>query len=606
MSGIISLLKEDRSPCDRPLLNQMTEFLAFRGPDDRQVWSQGSVGLGHTLLRTTAESDRQPLTVAEGGSQWIVADARIDDRANLRQKLRDRGCPVADNISDAQLILHAYRVWDTACVEHLMGDFVFIIWDDTKQRLFCARDHFGIVPFYYARINKTLICSNTLNCIRLHPGVSAKLNQQAMGDFLLFGMNMAWDTTSFADIRRLPPAHTLTWTRGKLEIQPYWQLPRCLPLIRYRRKEDYVEHFAELFQQAVADRLRSATVTTHISGGMDSTSVAATAYQVLEERGKPFEFHSFTMGDRSMMPEEDTYATTVAKHIGIPIHVLDVSGCISAIPPKYPETPIPEPAAGIPARNSQLELAKHCATKAPVVLTGFGGDPGLRFGEFFWLECFKHGLFAQWVAVQFHAISLYRHPLFYWRRGLGYWRKISRIKQSFPTWVEPNFSRRLDLPARQREIGADSVDKISRYGMAQSPFWSNLFETLEPSYTGVAIKHYHPFFDLRLVNYLIAIPPVPWLVNKNILREAMQEKLPQEILQRPKKVFHFQDSYSPMMRNMVDVWIGDLLKNTPGLSDYVNCEQLLALLTSPEPISPADIIALEKTLTVAYWLRSLQ
>ena len=128
-------------------------------------------------------------------------------------------------------------MWDTACVEHLMGDFVVIIWDDTRQRLCCVRDHFGIVPFYYAGIDKTLICSNTLNCIRLHPGVSAKLNQRVMGDFLLFGMNMAWDTTSFAEIRRLPPAHTLTRTRGKLEIQPYWQLPRCLPLIRYRRRD---------------------------------------------------------------------------------------------------------------------------------------------------------------------------------------------------------------------------------------------------------------------------------------------------------------------------------------------------------------------------------
>jgi asparagine synthase (glutamine-hydrolysing) len=603
MSGIVSLFNSNGEPIDRSLLQQLTDCIAFRGPDAQTIWINGKIGLGHTLLRTTFESQReqQPLTLDD--RVWIVADARLDDRTELLQVLRDRGTAVAEDAPDVELILHAYQIWDTACVDYLMGDFAFIIWDERQQRLFCGRDQFGIVPFYYALVNNTLICSNTLNCIRQHPQVSAKLNEQAVGDFLLFGMNMEFPTTIFTDIQRLPPAHTLIWSDGNLQIQRYWTLPRTLPLIFYKRRQEYVEHFSHLFEQAVADRLHSDRIATHISGGMDSTSIAAIAQKVLSQKGKPVDFQAFTMRERQMMPEEDSYASMVAQYIDLPLNVINVEGSFFVVPPEKPETPLPEP-TGIPARNSAIDVAKRCAAQARIVLTGFGGDPGLRFGEFYWLDWWKHGLQREWLAVQLNYLLTYRRPQFYLRRGLAYWRKINKEQPSFPTWFNPAFVQRLDLQARQQEMTAESIDKIARYGMANSPFWSNLFEQFDPGYNGVAVKHYYPFFDLRLVQYLASIPPVPWLVNKAILRESMQNSLPSAILNRPKKVFPFPEKYSQTMREMVEVWIGDLLTATPNLSEYVDSERVLGLLKSSEPINPTNLFQIERTLAFAYWLRS--
>jgi asparagine synthase (glutamine-hydrolysing) len=289
-----------------------------------------------------------------------------------------------------------------------MGDFAFIIWDERLQRLFCVRDQFGIIPFYYASVNNTLICSNTLNCIRLHPQISTQLNQQVVGDFLVQGMNMEWSTTIFNDIHRLPPAHTLTWQAGqlntqKLDIQRYWQLPRTRPIIFYKRPQEYVEHFSQLFEQAVSDRLRTEHIATHISGGMDSTSIAATAHKILLERREPFDFQAFTMRDRLMMPEEDSYASMVAHYIGIPLNEVNVEGYFCHVPPINPETPLPEP-IGIPAHNAGNDLTKRCADHARVVLT-------VRDTYVLILVCDVFGN----IAVTKETILLSFLPSSYWR-----------------------------------------------------------------------------------------------------------------------------------------------------------------------------------------------
>jgi asparagine synthase (glutamine-hydrolysing) len=189
MSGITGLLSLDGGPVDGQILSRLTGLMAFRGPDAQETWSGGRVGFGHTMLRTTFESqgERQPCSLDD--DLWIVADARVDGRSELCRKLRSSGHDCHQSATDAELILHAYRAWGDECVRHLLGDFVFAIWDASRERLFCARDHFGVKPFFYARAGNCLVFSNTLNCVREHPGVSDELNDRAIADFLLFGMN---------------------------------------------------------------------------------------------------------------------------------------------------------------------------------------------------------------------------------------------------------------------------------------------------------------------------------------------------------------------------------------------------------------------------------
>src|SRR5207248_2383838 len=121
-----------------------------------------------------------------------------------------------------------------------------------------------------------LIFSNTLDCVKLHPSVSSELNDAAIGDFLLFDYNLDPGTTVFTQIQRLPPAHSLTFAEGKLNVNRYWKLP-IRDLIRYKRAQDYVDHFQELITTAVEDRLRTDHAAIFMSGGLDSTTVAAAA-----------------------------------------------------------------------------------------------------------------------------------------------------------------------------------------------------------------------------------------------------------------------------------------------------------------------------------------
>src|SRR5215472_380006 len=183
MSGFVCLLHRDGAPVEWALLRSLTDFLSYRGPDKRGVWVDGSIGMGHALLRTARESasEQQPVSYKE--RFWIVADARLDAREELIEELRRSKQDVGSNTPDCELILHAYAAWGTSCIDHLGGDFSFVLWDAGHRQLFCARDHFGIKPFYYAQLGELFLCSNTLNCIRLHPRVSNELNDAAIGDF---------------------------------------------------------------------------------------------------------------------------------------------------------------------------------------------------------------------------------------------------------------------------------------------------------------------------------------------------------------------------------------------------------------------------------------
>ena len=186
------------------------------------------MGFGHTLFRTTweAQYERQPFTLDQ--QVWIVADARVDARKDL---VRELGCEPdvpLNQTPDVELILRAYLKWGEACLEHMIGDFSFAIWDGRSRNLLCARDHFGVKLFYYARKNSCLVFSNTITALRFHPEVSSRLNESAIADFLLFDSNWTLDTTFFTDIQKLPAAHQLTVADTGLKRRKYWELAAML------------------------------------------------------------------------------------------------------------------------------------------------------------------------------------------------------------------------------------------------------------------------------------------------------------------------------------------------------------------------------------------
>jgi asparagine synthase (glutamine-hydrolysing) len=538
LSGFVALFQRNGAPLDRPLLNALTSFLSFRGPDGSQTWSSGPIGLGHTLLRTTRPSrnERQPANFDE--QYWIVADARLDRRAELVDALMGTGQQVPSNASDADLILHAYAAWKDDCLQRLRGDFSFAIWDARARRLFCARDHFGLKPFYYAETRDFFICSNTLNCVRLHPAVSGELDDDSVADFLLFGLNRNNATTTFQQIRRIPPAHCLALTADHSAVRRYWSAP-VDGSIRYRRPQEYVEHFQEHLRAAVADRIDTDSAAILLSGGMDSGSVAAAAREVASGST---DLRAYTVTCEKTFPDhEGFFAKQTADFLGIPIsflpadHVQAFDGWSEFPPPQ----PIDDPLLMIPSLVFK-EIAQH----SHVALNAEGAD-NLMFFE---LQPYVRDLFrrAQWLTLA-GAVGgyLWQKRARWHRLGARFRRRFggSRNPQAVPPWIEPDFVRRTNMhervQARWNASGSSSVSsshpiRPKAYSFMQVSTLINLFETLDPGFTGQNVEVRFPFLDLRLVEYALALPPYPLFFQKKLERDSMRGKLPESILQRPK------------------------------------------------------------------------
>src|SRR5579859_4220564 len=282
MSGFAGFVSPGGDAPDPRLLERMAARLAFRGPDATQIWSRAGAGFCFTLLRTgpAPQASEQPCTL--DGRVWLLGDVRLDGREELRRELEQRDEPIAATATDEELILRAWRQWGEAGLAKLLGDFSFALWDETARRLWCVRDLIGARPFFYAQSADGFYFSNTLEVVRLGPGVSSELDPQFIGDFLLRDWCQDRERSVYRDIRRLPAGHTLVYSDEKLCVRSYTHFSIEDPLLLSRPRE-YVEQFQELLEMAVRDRLPRGPCGIFLSGGLDSTSVAAVACKIAKQ-----------------------------------------------------------------------------------------------------------------------------------------------------------------------------------------------------------------------------------------------------------------------------------------------------------------------------------
>ncbi|MGF1477876.1 MAG: asparagine synthase-related protein [Cyanophyceae cyanobacterium] len=588
MSGIVGIVHLNGSPVERELLHRLTQSLAFRGPDAQEIWLEQAVGLGHALLHTTWKSANEQQPVSVDGQAWITADARLDGRAELADKL---GVEQLGK-TDSELILRAYLVWGEGCVQFLMGDFAFAIWDSSQQRLFCARDRFGVKLFYYALVGHCFIFSNTLSCLRQHPLISDRLNEQAIGDFLLFEMNYNLETTVWADIQRLPRAHTLSVTT-EIQQQRYWELPVYEP-IRYRRSQDYIDQFQELMAVAVGDRLNTERVAIYMSGGLDSTAIAATAVEV---GSGSTEIQAFTtVYDRLIPSQERYYSGLVAQHLGIPIHYWSCDDYQFYQGWERPELKGQEPYHR-PLALGGWEQSQQVARYSRVALYGEGGDEAFAYATV--AEMLKMGSASQ-VAVDVLRCLLIHKLRPRWGTGVYAWWRRRKAASTYPPWLRTDFARRLHLVERWQQVTQKPVADAPRAKAYQGmvlPLWSALFESQDPGVSLCPIEVRFPFLDLRLLSYLLALPPLPWCVGKQLLRVAMKGKLPPEVLQRPKTPL----VGSPLAQHLhqgPNPW--QHLAQLP-IRDYVDINLLTAATQS---LDPSTAWLNLRPVSLGYWLMS--
>lgn len=600
MSGLVGECTVAGAALSRQVLEAMTAAMAYRAPQGRHCWLADTVGLGHAHLRQHRldPAPRQPFALEEG--LWITADARVDDRATLVARLVAQGRPVTVACADAELLLHAYAVWGTDCPRHLLGDFAFGIWDAARQRLFCARDHLGVKPFYYADLGDRLVFGNTLDSLRLRPDIPTSLDELALADFLVYGYPLDPAATSFRAIRCLPPAHTLVWQDGRTQVQRYWALS-TQPLAAPQPDRDAPERFRALLDAAVTDRLRADSVAISLSGGLDSTSVAASACGALAAGRADCDLAAYTVVyDRQPTDSERVWAGLAARHLGLPTEFMpgddfaDYQGWL-------------DPDLCLPLPTFWSEFAQERAIKTRLVergvtvcLSGHGGD-FLLFPERSQLAlAARSGQVARLPLDLARFVGRTRQwPPLYLRSALrARLRPGSAMPaQPLPDWLDQDLVAEHGLRERYRSyyhvdeaahpLRPRGYWELTRIGVARS------FEKHDPGRTGWPIETRYPFFDIRLVEFALSLRPFPWCVRKHLLREAMVGRLPEALRRRRK---------TPLgeWRTPLAPWLANPMPVAPELRRFLRPAALDRLVT----VANGQVVdMLDEPFMLNFWLQ---
>lgn len=606
MSDIAALFHPQGSALDETLITKMASLMARRGPDKQQFWLKDNVALAHCLLPTTIEAanEQQPSNLEN--KLWITADARIDARQELIAELKAHNCEIDSASTDDHLILNAYSIWGIDCLQHMIGDFAFVLWDIPKQRLFCATDQFGVSPLYYAQTSKELCISNTLDCIRLHPEVSNELDEQVIADYLLFRINHDSRRTTFKQIKHLPAGNFLVFENNTLKIQQYWSLaPR--KALYYASPNTYIEEFSTVMENAVADRTRTSNIAVHLSGGMDSSSIASITHKIMRERELPEQMQAYTFGASGTLPDlEGPPAAEIASLLGVEHHRFSQSERGF----KYHESPqelhFPEPR--FLSRNTPAyKMYEHISNYSNTLLSGFGGDPLFRADRLRWAD-----LSTPYKLYQALKHLKQHYQLFGKRPPLGLQRKPLRPSlenhqtKLYPQWIQTGFAVRNDLDERLKLIQKKQFSTTdTRSKMQTEGLWRRLFCSNDPGFTHIPVKLLHPFFDVRLIEFTHRLPPFPWLHDKTILRQSMQGRLPASVTQRPKTPLPGNGLRSMLLLHGVPDYFHILL-NTPQIQNYARVDKLQTKLNNLEECKNEDFKAIIRVLTLAHWLKDYQ
>ncbi len=374
MSGICGVVHWDGAPVGRDLVLRMAHAAAHRSTDGMESEVVENIGFAHLTHRLTPESvyERQPLRSADG-NLLLTADVRLDNRDELLYLVESAGEFSQPDPTDADLLLAAYRRWGLDCPRHLLGDFAFALYDRAARRLFAARDAMAMRPFYYRiETNRTLFASEVKQLLAV-PGVPAEISEPAVAAHLIgeFG-HLGW--TFYQGIAQLEPAFALAVDGRGVRTWRYWEVDPGRR-IRYRTREDYVQHFRHLFIQAVGARLRSRRPSgIFLSGGMDSGSVASTAAWIAQ-RGEARDIRAYCWAfDDLPECDEREISDQLVRHFDLPVTYLPAATArpLEDYPAHGPDRD--EPFIGVyqPLLEQTLEVA--AAEGMGLMLSGDRGD----------------------------------------------------------------------------------------------------------------------------------------------------------------------------------------------------------------------------------------
>jgi asparagine synthase (glutamine-hydrolysing) len=596
MSGICGIFNLDGAPVADEELSIVTAMLERRGPERTGTWRDGCIGLGHTLLATTPESlfERQPFEHTDTGCV-ITADVRLDNREELIESLGI--VKKAESVGDSELVLAAYLNFGEDCLARLLGDFAFAIWDPRHQRLFAARDHFGLRPLYFHHApGRCFVFGSGARPILALPKVPYSLNEGRIADFLVPELEwIDYTSTFFEHVYRLPPGHAAVIDRHKLSISEYW-MPAPGPNPGPLSDEELAEGFLEVLTTAVAARLRAppGTVGATMSGGIDSCTIVAIAKDILAGQCKEHlcTYSAVNSVDQGCVETRAIRAATRISAISPALvdlgEVGDLYGSLSS--------GYDEPFDGDFSFLKAIYLRAGAASQKRI-LDGGASDAVLSEGSYI-PRLIRDG---HWRAALME-ISGERD---FWGGAMGISRVFRYLRAAvIPDAVKARYRKLRPVPGIGRYlkdslIAPDFADRVSirdRFACLQrmvAPAYGIDYpvercDAIRPNVTAgreryariaatVGLEASSPFLDRRVVEYAAWLPGRLRIRNgwpKMVLRDLMSDRLPREIVRsrgKPHLGWRFNEAVT---RKAIDQGEIEIARLQGELKDYVKPEAL--------------------------------
>lgn len=534
------------------VLESMCLAITHRGPDDQGTMIADGVALGMRRLSIIdLAGGHQPIS-GEDGSVTIVFNGEIYNYQDLQQDLEARGHKFTTH-SDTETIVHAYEEYGRACVDHLRGMFVFAIWDQQSRSLFIARDRAGKKPLFYTITRHgTLVFGSELKALLMHPEVEREINLTAIDAYLTLGY-VPDPLSIFRGVHKLPPGHHLTYSNGEVTVQQYWDF--VFEAAGSQREEDYLEELRRLLDESVRLRLiADVPLGAFLSGGIDSSVVVALMARHMDQPVK-----TFSIGFNEDSYNELKYARLTAATFGTDHHEFIVTPEICDVVDEL-VWHLDEPFADQAAIPNYIvsKLARNYVT---VVLSGDGGDElfagytryvverqrsgfarlprGVREGLMkplsqrlphgAWGRNYLHNVSLEPVSRYLDSVSIFSGL----NRSLLYAREFQE-KLGAGDYVAQLFA---ELSAK---VGTDEPLDRLLYLDSKTYLPGDILTKVDRMSMAVSLEARAPLLDHKLIDFVTRIPAgmkLAGLETKHLLKRAVQDLIPSEILHRPKQGF---------------------------------------------------------------------
>ncbi len=566
MCGILGFLTHKAVDIpDLEVLRGMRDTLIHRGPDDsgefiRPLDDGGPfVFFGHRRLSIIdLTGGHQPLS-NENGKIWVTFNGEIYNFQELKNRLEGLGHQFQTN-SDTEVIAHAYEQYGENCVRHFNGMFAIGIWDESRKKLFLARDRLGKKPLYYSVTNDTFLFASELKAFLAYPCFSRKVDPLSFMKYLFFEY-VPSPHTIFSDARKLPPASYLIWQKGGVEIKEYWS-PFDSENKEKNLSETEVElRMIELLRQSVKRRLISdVPLGVFLSGGIDSSAITAFAQE--EARGK---IKTFSIGFEDPSFDESKYACLASKYLGTDHHEQTMTPAdLLNLVPNLPDI-LDEPMADASILPTYL-LSKFTRRYVTVALGGDGGDE--LFAGYPTYLAHKFARPYELVLGNLHPIvSLLGNLLPVSDDNISFDFKVKKFLSgigypdgirnsvwlgsfSFPELkkvLSPDMNTQFNQARLAEEItsyekGYLLKDKTTllQYLDLKLYLQDDILVKMDRASMACSLEVRAPFLDHELVEFIMNLPSSLKLrrfTTKYILKKAIKKFLPKEVIQRSKKGF---------------------------------------------------------------------